>query len=169
MIDREEAAKQRILHCCDTLRSLIDDSSDELGQLLQPILDTLEDTASRTLVPRSLDRPGTWDQIFHDLVSRAAAHAARAASHAANPGQQARDDAAWFQEAATPAELMKIELLAALKSTVSRLEMIASDMRGGMFQVGLNATTPVDFLVEYEAGIRRCYERAAKVIARVGG
>jgi hypothetical protein len=54
------------------------------------------------------------------------------------------------------------ELLAALADTVARLEMIASDMRGGLFGHNIG-------LADYEAGVRRCYERAAAAIAKAEG
>lgn len=54
------------------------------------------------------------------------------------------------------------ELLAALKDTVSRLEMISSDMRGGLFGHGFG-------IEEYEGGVRRCHRRAAEIIAKAEG
>jgi hypothetical protein len=54
------------------------------------------------------------------------------------------------------------ELLVALADTVSRLEMIASDMRGGLLGHNIG-------LADYEAGVCRCYQRAAAVLAKAGG
>jgi hypothetical protein len=54
------------------------------------------------------------------------------------------------------------EMLAALADTVTRLEMIASDMRGGLLGHNIG-------LADYEAGVRRCYERAAAAIAKAEG
>lgn len=54
------------------------------------------------------------------------------------------------------------ELLAALKETVCKLEMIASAMRGGLLGHGIG-------LAVYEGGVRRCHKRAAEIIAKAEG
>lgn len=54
------------------------------------------------------------------------------------------------------------DLLTALRDTVGRLEMIASDMRGGLLGHGIG-------LADYEAGVRRCHQRAAAVLANAEG
>ena len=54
------------------------------------------------------------------------------------------------------------DLLKALKDVVGRMEMVAADMRGGLFGHDFGSAT-------YAAGLRRCHERAAAVIEKAKG
>lgn len=56
------------------------------------------------------------------------------------------------------------ELLDALAATVSRLEMIASDIRGGL----LGHAGGYGAQADYEAGVKRCHQRAAALLVRLG-
>lgn len=74
------------------------------------------------------------------------------------PADDARRQAADAAREAGP------ELLAALINTVGRLEMIASDIRGGL----LGHAGGYGAQADYEAGVRRCHERAAALLVKLG-